>query len=798
MTANQPNSNFVASATVRNALINRIPVLLPLLLCLGNDAVADTYVLARKYYLVTPLQRNVKTGAEAASLTAKAYCGGHAINCSGAYVSESYSDSAASWWWTGIMYYAATPDDPPTPTTVLTPAQMAIGSFVTYECPSGFTKYADKAMPGVCVAADKPVSSPPPLDSDACECSSNSPGEEDSTNPTAGNPIEISTAAKRQVETDYLDPTGSLSFSRIYRSDTNRWEFSYQMAAGNIQQTASPYASRGANCLSGMGGIGGAYCYPYISITADKAVMVRRPGGAPLYFNTSNSLLPAADVNDRIAAWTDNGEQVGWTVVNGLSDAVEKYNMLGLLMEIRNRNGRVKTFVYSDLSTPATIAPDAGYLLRVTDAFGRTLSFTYDANGLLHTMTDPAGQVYIYDYGVARTLSSVTYPGGKVKRYLYNESANINYGVSLPFALTGIVDENESRFATFRYNVDGTAISTEHALGAEKYTVSYTSGSTFNTVTDPLGAVRTYFIKKPATFRKAAEIRQPSADGASTVPLSMTYDANGNLATYTDFNGNVTKYTYDLARNLPLTKVSAFGTTSAITTTTVWDTRWRLPARIAEPKRITTYTYDDNANVLSKVIQPTTDATGASGMSATAAGVAQVWSYTYNALSQMLTVKGPRTDVDDTTTFTYDAQGNLTSETDALGHTTTYSNHDPAGRVGRIVDPNGLATDFSYTPRGWLASRTTGSESTSFEYDGVGQLTKVTLPNGSQLSYIYDAAHRLTQVTDSLGNSITYTLDAKGNQKAVQAADANGILARKVAQVFNVLGQLKSRTGGMQ
>ena len=57
-------------------------------------------------------------------------------------------------------------------------------------------------------------------------------------------------------------------------------------------------------------------------------------------------------------------------------------------------------------------------------------------------------------------------------------------------------------------------------------------------------------------------------------------------------------------------------------------------------------------------------------------------------------------------------------------------------------------------------------EITSYDYDGVGQLIKATLADGSTLSYAYDSAHRLTSITDGVGNSIVYTLDLLGNRVA--------------------------------
>jgi YD repeat-containing protein len=112
-----------------------------------------------------------------------------------------------------------------------------------------------------------------------------------------------------------------------------------------------------------------------------------------------------------------------------------------------------------------------------------------------------------------------------------------------------------------------------------------------------------------------------------------------------------------------------------------------------------------------------------------------------------------------------------------------------------ITDPNGLVTTLTYHPRGWLTSRQVGSELTTYTYDGTGQLTKVTQPDGSYLQYTYDAAHRLTQINDSLGNKIVYTLDAMGNRVGESAYDQSGQLARSRTRQFDALNRLAADLG---
>ena len=191
------------------------------------------------------------------------------------------------------------------------------------------------------------------------------------------------------------------------------------------------------------------------------------------------------------------------------------------------------------------------------------------------------------------------------------------------------------------------------------------------------------------------------------------------------------------------------------------------------------------------------------GFSATAASTPRTWSYTYNARGKLLTANGPRTDVADTTTYTYypdddpdlGKRGNVATTTNAAGHLASVTVYDAHGQPLAIIDPNGINIALTYDARQRLKTRTVGAETTTYDYDGVGQLTKVTLPHGSFLSYDYDAAHRLTAITDNLGNRVVYTLDAMGNRTQEQVFDPANQLAQTRSRVFNNLSRLFRELG---
>ncbi|MGH8469839.1 MAG: RHS repeat-associated core domain-containing protein [Gammaproteobacteria bacterium] len=583
--------------------------------------------------------------------------------------------------------------------------------------------------------------------------------------PLLGNPIHGGIGNKYQAEADYTGAgTMPLNFTRHYNSRLLR-----NYAAPNLN--LGHWSNLGPNWRSsydrfiGFAGLETRFPTAY----------VYRPDGKVFHFKLANGqFVPDADISETLVRLTDgSGNTTGWEYTTE-KDEVEAYDAAGSLVSITNRAGLTQTLTYDN----------KGRLSTVSDAFGRQLSFTYDTSNRVATMTDPAGGVYTYGYNSLNNISSVTYPNGKVRSYVYNESANIPSGYSFPYALTGIIDENGNRFATYKYDFFGRAISTEHAGGAEKVTLGYNYNGT-TTVTDALGTARNYTFQTILGVVKNTGISQPCTNCGGGA-CAMTYDVNGNIATRKDFNGNRTNYTYDLTRNLETQRVegltSTGGTTAQTRTiTTQWHPLYRLPTQITEPGRVTALSYDPNGNLLSKTV--------------TAGTKTRTWAYTYNTLGQVLTANGPRTDVSDVTAFTYDAQGNVATITNALGHVTRITHFDAHGHPLSITDPNGLVTQLSYDARGRLTSRTVGSETTTYEYDGVGQLKKVTLPTSAYLSYTYDVAHRLTDLQDDLGNTIHYTLDAMGNRTQEDVLDPQGVLKQTHARVYNSLNRLIKTIG---
>jgi len=148
---------------------------------------------------------------------------------------------------------------------------------------------------------------------------------------------------------------------------------------------------------------------------------------------------------------------------------------------------------------------------------------------------------------------------------------------------------------------------------------------------------------------------------------------------------------------------------------------------------------------------------------------------------------GNRTAVTDAnssqTTFTYDALDRLIRVTDPLENNTTYS-YDAVGNKTSLTDANGHITSYTYDALNRLVGVTDALGGTvTYAYDPVGNKTSMTDANGHTTTYTYNALNRLTAVTDPEGNTTTYAYDAVGNKTGL--TDANGETTTYTYDVLN-------------
>jgi RHS repeat-associated protein len=617
----------------------------------------------------------------------------------------------------------------------------------------------------------------------------------------AGDPINVLTGNHYEEATDFTTRGQyPLALTRSYNSDMN-----YVISQGPSYSAANlPYQSRFGfgwrsqfdRYVSSVSGLSS-------SSTQIDAI---RDDGNPVHFALSSGVWYVAYWNPATSNWSAStdprhnvdlrltGDGTYW-YIQDQNDTIDKYDMTGKLVRVDYRGGYYQTFTY-DGSGNNTV---------ISDSFGRTLTFTYLANGLVDTMTDPTTGVTHYSYanrtgvtptpapGVVSlwTLAGVQYPDGKTLQYLYEDNTNwINR-----FALTGIVDENGNRFATWTYDsTTGRTLSSQHAGGAELTTISYDDVANTRTVTNALGKQSVYHL---AVFQGENQLQSIEGLASAHCPaatVAYSYDGNGYVSQTTSGEGRINTYVNNTIGQ-ETSRTEGFGAPVARTITTTWDATWREPDQTVAPNVTTNYTYDTSGRLSQLKLTDTTVTT----IPYSTNGQTRIWNYTYYSSGLSNTVDGPLAGSGDTTTYAYDGNGYVNSITDVLGHVTTISSSNGWGLPLVSVDVNNVTTNYGYDLRGRITSITVnpgaGQAVYGFSYDNAGEMTVVTLPDSSTLTYAYDNAHRITSVTNNLGESITYTLDALGGHTAEVVKSSSSTITKQQSATFDELGRIISSIG---
>lgn len=480
------------------------------------------------------------------------------------------------------------------------------------------------------------------------------------------------------------------------------------------------------------------------------------------------------------------------------------FNELGKVTKIADQNGNAITFAYNE----------SGLLQRATDNAGRWLEFTYKG-GVMSKVSDSSGRSVSYEYDSSFRLARVIDARGKVTKYTYNTA---NY-------LRTRTSPRENILLTNKYDEAGRVISQTDGL-EHKTIFSYTwIGPIEKTdVTDPRGYVTEYEYNEGAlaskTEAKGTEAaatwiyeHDPSTEGVTALTdpnghtSHATYDSRGNRTSTEDALGGKTKSVYDALDDL-----TEYTDAEGVTTTYEYDSRGnRLKATTplvgSEPLlyRTTVYSHEDEAHPddVTAITDPNGKTThfvhdAAGDLTSVTDPEGDKTTYTYNELGQQLTQVSPRGNVkgaipsEFTTTYTYDpagnrltavnplgderkwsydADGNLETETDPKGHTTTYT-YNVDDQQTKVKKPNGETSETAYDADGDISSHTDGlKHTTTYEYDPLDHVSASTDPLARKTTYVYDALGNLKSEKDANGRTTTYSYDAGNRLSKVSYSD---------------------------
>lgn len=146
-------------------------------------------------------------------------------------------------------------------------------------------------------------------------------------------------------------------------------------------------------------------------------------------------------------------------------------------------------------------------------------------------------------------------------------------------------------------------------------------------------------------------------------------------------------------------------------------------------------------------------------------------SYIRNTEGRIKAITGPRPE--NQTGYEYDANGNITSTTNALGHAVRFLDFDEQGNPQIIINENGLKTLLTYDTEGNVVFVDDGNRKTHITYEK-GEISELTIENGLSLIISRDNRGNLSSIIVNNGEKIDYSFDSSGNPESETILNTNG------------------------
>ncbi len=147
--------------------------------------------------------------------------------------------------------------------------------------------------------------------------------------------------------------------------------------------------------------------------------------------------------------------------------------------------------------------------------------------------------------------------------------------------------------------------------------------------------------------------------------------------------------------------------------------------------------------------------------------------------------------------LSYDGNGRLITSTDSGGLTVRYE-YDAVGNRTKMTMPDGKVILYKYDSNNRLIQLISDAGTFNFTYDSLGRRTKLTMPNGTYTTYSYDSNSRLTNLTHktltgAVINSFTYTHDKVGNRLTKTTSEKT--ISYQYDSIYRLIEALSSAPG---
>jgi RHS repeat-associated protein/uncharacterized repeat protein (TIGR01451 family) len=475
----------------------------------------------------------------------------------------------------------------------------------------------------------------------------------------------------------------------------------------------------------------------------------------------------------------------------------------GNILTTTDQAGRVTTETYDNFNRPVSIADAAGNVMqfgydadsnvtRLTDAAGRVTSFQYDNLGHRTGRVLPLGMAETSAYDAAGNLAARTDFNGKTASYQYDPLNRL---------LSRIPDASLGQpTVSFTYTPTGKRASMSDASGTTFYT--YDNRDRLLTKATPEGTL-TYRYDAAGNVKSIASSNAANASAAyaydalnrvssvtdnlllaqgSPAVSTFTYDAVGNLSSYTYPNGVLTTATRD-----PLNRLTQIGSTKGVGLANFSYTLDANGNRLSAAElggRSVNYGYDNIYRLTSEAVSG--DPAGNNGLT----------TYLYDAAGNRIQTSSALAALA-SGSFSYDANDRLTSDTyDANGNTLLSGGISNAYDFENRLVRHGAAS-IVYDGDGNRVMETVNGLTTQYLVDdlnptGYPQVMNEVLGGRLSRAYVYGPARvSETQFQGVSGVPSFYGYDAHGNVRFL----TNAAGAVTDTYTFDAFGVRLSGTG---
>ena len=445
----------------------------------------------------------------------------------------------------------------------------------------------------------------------------------------------------------------------------------------------------------------------------------------------------------------------------------------GKLQNITNAQGQVFKLGYDH----------SDRLIKLTDAQQRSLHLKYNRYGQLQTVTDPGNHVTHYHYDGDQNLIRVQYPDQTFKIYHYedeNDTHNLT-GISVG---SGIADDSAIRIATWAYDDQDRAISSEHANGSDKVSLHFDkAGQT--TVTDARGRQSIYRNSTRQDIPTVDAIYGPGCNQCGQGDVAYRYNDRMQIIALAYKDGSELHYSYDaLGRTIAaLIALPGQDAVEYAGFTYLGDSdkvsQMRIPSVRPHYWRTMQVSYDGHQ-------RPTqvTETGFAPKPDGSFAPITRSQRFAYKGRDRLVAVDGYRDDIEDLLKLEWGESG--TSRTVFPdGGSFEVLTVDAHGRASKIKTDSSGPLDLIYNPQGQIASVSNNARSIQFDYDTTGQIAalrmgdqRIALSERQDTNPAYTGVDPATPLTNLLAYARTRLPDALQRNHFLSFTDARGNATR--------------------